>query len=173
MKNALLTTAGLAAIVLAGSVGCSGKDGGSSKDSTSSSPATTSTSSTSTTEAAPASPAAVAAPAPGSASISVDGQPSPLTGPVVCSTNEGKYSIAIGEAIVGVIVGLEPDASVVRGVGLGDVNGVVLNFTEGVPGDTATATKEGNTYTVTGVASGVDPAGKQVSKPFQIVATCP
>ena len=76
-------------------------------------------------------------------------------------------------AAVGVIVGLEPDASVVRGVGLGDVNGVVLNFTEGVPGDTATATKEGNTYTVTGVASGVDPAGKQVSKPFQIIATCP
>ena len=55
----------------------------------------------------------------------------------------------------------------------GDVNGVVPNFTEGVPGDTATATKEGNTYTVTGVASGVDPAGKQVSKPFQIVATRP
>ena len=61
----------------------------------------------------------------------------------------------------------------VRGVGLGDVNGVVLNFTEGVPGDTATATKEGNTYTVTGVASGVDPAGTQVSKPFQIVAIVP
>ncbi|MCB0941856.1 MAG: lipoprotein LpqH [Mycobacterium sp.] len=173
MKHALVTTVGVAAIVLAGSVGCSGKDGGSSEDSASSAPATTSTSSMSTTEAAPTSPAATASPAPGSASISVDGQPSPLTGPVVCSTNEGKYSIAIGEAIVGVIVGLEPDASVVHGVGLGDVNGVVLNFTEGVPGDTATATKEGNTYTVSGAASGVDSAGKQVSKPFEIVATCP
>ena len=45
----------------------------------------------------------------------------------------------------------------VRGVGLGDVNGVVLNFTEGVPGDTATATK-GNTYRDRRRASGVDPA---------------
>ena len=170
MNTALLTTVGVTAIVLAASVGCSGKDSDSGKDTTSSETASTSASATVTT---PPSPTAAAAPAPGSASISVDGQARPLTGPVVCATNEGRYSIAIGEAIVGVIVGLEPDASVVHGVGLGDVNGVVLNFTEGVPGDTATATKDGNTYTVTGAASGVDSAGKPVSKPFQIVATCP
>jgi hypothetical protein len=58
---------------------------------------------------------------------------------VVCATTDGKFSIAIGDVITGVIVGLEQDASKVRGVGLGDVNGVVLNCTDGVPGDTATA----------------------------------
>lgn len=170
MKTAFLTTVATAAIVLAGSVGCLGKVGDSHQETRST--ATTSNNAPAAVSPTP-SPSAGAAPAPGAASISVDGQPTPLTGPVVCSTNEGKYSIAIGEAIVGVIVGLEPDASVVHAVGLGDVNGVVLNFTEGVPGDTAAATKDGNTYTVTGAASGVDAAGKQVSKPFQIVATCP
>ncbi len=71
------------------------------------------------------------------------------------------------------IVGLEQDASKVRGVGLGDVNGMVLNFTDGVPGNTATATKDGNTYIIKGTASGSDSAGNQVSKPFEVVATCP
>ncbi len=170
MKNVALTTLGATAIVLAAAAGCSGKDSGSGKDTASS---TTSSTSASTTVTTTPTPVTGAAPAAGSATITVDGQPRPSTGPVVCSTNEGKYSIAIGEAIVGVIVGLEPDASVVHGVGLGDVNGVVLSFTEGVPGQTATATKDGNTYTVTGTASGVDAAGTQVSKPFQIAATCP
>ncbi|ULN39656.1 lipoprotein LpqH [Mycolicibacterium crocinum] len=105
--------------------------------------------------------------------MTIDGQPRQVDGPVVCSTNDGKFSIAIGEVITGVIVGLEQDASKVRNVGLGDVNGVVLNFTDGVPGDTATATKDGNTYTIKGNASGSDSNGKQVSKPFEVVATCP
>ena len=50
---------------------------------------------------------------------------------------------------------------------------MVLNFTDGVPGDTASATKDGNTYTIKGNASGSDATGKQVSKPFEVVATCP
>jgi lipoprotein LpqH len=50
---------------------------------------------------------------------------------------------------------------------------VVCSTTDGVPGDTATATKDGNTYTIKGNASGSDATGKQVSKPFEIVATCP
>jgi lipoprotein LpqH len=94
---------------------------------------------------------------------------------VVCSTTDGKFSIAIGEPIVGTIVGLEPDASVVHFVGLGNtVNGVVLSFTEGAPGNTATATKDGNNYKITGTATGTDTAnGQQISKPFEIDATCP
>jgi lipoprotein LpqH len=94
---------------------------------------------------------------------------------VVCSTTDGKFSIAIGEPIVGTIVGLEPDASVVHIVGLGNtVNGVVLSFTEGAPGNTATATKDGNNYKITGTATGTDTAnGQQISKPFEIDATCP
>jgi lipoprotein LpqH len=92
---------------------------------------------------------------------------------VVCSTTDGKFSIAIGEVITGVIVGLEPDASAVHNVGLGDVNGTVLSFTEGVPGNEATATKDGNHYTITGTATGSDNANQQVSKPFDIDVMCP
>ena len=74
-----------------------------------------------------------------------------------------------------IIVGLEPDASVVHGVGLGIVDGVVMSFTEGVPGNTATATKDGNTYNITGTASGVSEANpaEQITKPFDISVTCP
>ena len=92
---------------------------------------------------------------------------------MVCATNNGKFSIAIGEAITGVIVGLEPDASAVHDVGLGTINGVVLSFTEGAPGNNAGATKTGNSYHITGTATGMDNGAPQVSKPFTIDATCP
>jgi lipoprotein LpqH len=38
---------------------------------------------------------------------------------------------------------------------------------------TANATKNGNTYHITGNASGVDNAGKEVNKPFTVDVTCP
>ncbi|MCQ4365770.1 lipoprotein LpqH, partial [Mycobacterium gordonae] len=97
----------------------------------------------------------------------------PVSGPVVCETNQGKFSIAIGDIITGVIVGLEQDASAVRSAGLGTVDGVVLSFTEGAPGNSAKATKNGNAYQITGTATGVDNAGQQVSKTFEVDATCP
>ena len=170
MEKRLFAAVGVATILLAGSVGCSSKGTSSGASSTK---ASTSTSASSATTTSSESATGTAAAGPGSATVTVDGQPRPVDGPVVCQTMDGKFSIAIGEVITGVIVGLEPDASTVHGVGLGDVNGVVLSFTEGVPGDTATATKDGNTYTVTGSASGVDAANQPVSKPFEIVATCP
>jgi lipoprotein LpqH len=73
----------------------------------------------------------------------------------------------------GIIVGLEPDGSAVHNAGLGTVDGVVMSFTEGVPGNDAKATKTGNSYKVTGNASGVDNAGQQVNKPFEVDVTCP
>ncbi|WP_445170289.1 lipoprotein LpqH [Mycolicibacterium sp. Dal123E01] len=158
MRTHLVSAVGAVAILMVGAVGCS-------KDDSSSDAKTTSA----TTGAAATTTAARGA----GATVTVDGQAKKVDGPVVCATTDGKFSIAIGDVITGVIVGLEPDASKVRGVGLGDVNGVVLNFTDGVPGDTATATKDGNTYTIKGNASGSDAAGKQVSKPFEVVATCP
>ena len=167
MNVKVLSVVGAVGIVMVGGVSCSKEDNSSDAKTTS---ATTSTAGTTTS----ASAATTSAAAGGSgAKVTIDGQPKQVDGPVVCSTNDGKFSIAIGEVITGVIVGLEQDASKVRNVGLGDVNGVVLNFTDGVPGDTATATKDGNTYTITGNASGSDSNGKQVSKPFEVVATCP
>ena len=37
-------------------------------------------------------------------------------------------------------------------------------FSEGAPGNNASATKNGNTYHITGTASGVDNAGQQVNR---------
>ncbi|KAA0109630.1 lipoprotein LpqH [Mycolicibacterium sp. P1-5] len=159
MTVRFVSVVGAVGILMISGVGCSTDD--SSGDAKTTSPTTATAATTGGT-------------AGGSgAKVTVDGQAKQLDGPVVCATMDGKFSIAIGEVITGVIVGLEQDASKVRGVGLGEVNGVVLNFTDGVPGDTATATKDGNTYTVTGTASGSDSSGKQVSKPFEVVATCP
>ena len=91
---------------------------------------------------------------------------------MVCSTTNGKFSIAVGDMLTGVIVGLEQDGSAVHNAGLGTVNGVVMSFTEGVPGNSATAVKTGNNYKITGTASGVDNSGQQVNKDFAIDVTC-
>ena len=156
MKRELLIAIAAVTIV-AGAAGCSSGNKASGPSSSSATPSSTSTS----------------AAAAGETKVTVDGQPQNVSGPVVCATNNGKFSIAIGEAITGVIVGLEPDGSAVHDVGLGTINGVVLSFTEGAPGNTASATKTGNSYHITGTATGMDNGGQQVSKPFTIDATCP
>ena len=58
---------------------------------------------------------------------------------------------------------------------LGNIDGVSLGFTPGVPGGSAEATKDGNTYKITGTATGVDMANplQPATKPFEIVVTCP
>jgi lipoprotein LpqH len=151
-----LSIAVAAATILAGVAGCAGGN----KAPVSSSSSATAASST------PAAP-------DGATKVIVGGQPQNVTGPVVCSTTDGRFSIAIGDVITGVIIGLEPDASAVHNAGLGSVDGVIMNFTEGVPGENASATKTGNIYKITGTASGVDSTGQQVHKPFEVNVTCP
>lgn len=165
MKRELLIAVGVATLLLAG---CSKDD----KTSGSSSSAASSSSTASGAVTSSATPAAPAA-ATGETKVILAGQPQPVSGPVVCETNQGKFSIAIGDMITGVIVGLEQDASSVRNAGLGTVDGVVISFTEGAPGNSAKATKTGNAYQITGTATGVDNAGKEVSKTFEVDATCP
>ncbi|MHA7651727.1 lipoprotein LpqH [Mycobacterium sp. ML4] len=167
MKRELLIALGATTLVV-GMAGCS-KDEKSSG--TSSSSATSSSAPTSSTAAA--SPTASTPAAAGATKVIIGGQAQNVSGPVVCETNQGKFSIAIGDMMTGVIVGLEQDASAVRNAGLGTVDGVVLSFTEGAPGNSAKATKNGNTYQITGTATGVDNAGQQVSKTFEVDATCP
>jgi len=157
---------GIAAVtIVAGVAGCSVGNKASGPSSSSATPSGTSSSAAASTST----PAAAA----GETKVIIDGEPQNVSGPVVCATNDGKFSIAIGEAITGVIVGLEPDGSVVHDVGLGTINGVALSFTEGAPGNSAGATKSGNAYHITGTATGMDNVGLQVSTPFTIDATCP
>ncbi len=114
--------------------------------------------------------------------VIVDGQIQNVTGSVVCTTTAGSVNIAIGGPTAGgagvptAIGAVLTDANppVVRSVALGNVNGVSL----GVGGTTgkATATKNGNSYKITGTASGVDmssPLAGPVNKPFEIDVTCP
>jgi lipoprotein LpqH len=167
VKRGLLIAVGAAALVAA-AAGCSSDNkasGPSSSSAISSNAAASSTSAAATTS--------TAAPAPGETRVLIGGAPQNVTGPVVCATNGGKFSIAVGDMVTGIIVGLEQDASAVHSAGLGTVDGVVLSFTEGAPGNTATATKTGNAYVITGTATGVDNAGKDVSKPFEVDVTCP
>jgi ipoprotein LpqH len=157
------------ATAIAGVTGCSSGNKSSGPASNSAAPSSATSGSGASGTAAPPPP-----PATPPAKITVDGQPLPVTDPVDCNSKDGKFSIAIGQPFIGVIVALEQDASVVHLVGLGDINGLNYNFTEGVPGQSATATKSGNTYHVTGTASGTDNKGKQqAAKPFTVDVTCP
>ena len=157
MKRELLIVVATTTLV-AGIAGCSGGN-------KSSAPPSSSATASSTT------PAASGA----ETKVTVGGQVQPVNGPVVCATNDGKFSIEIGEVFTGVIVGLEPDGSVVHNAGLGTVNGVVMSFTEGAPGNNATIAKNGKTYHITGTATGIDDknGNKPVSQPFTVDATCP
>jgi lipoprotein LpqH len=168
-----LLIAGAAAAIVAGVASCSNDSKTptpSSSSATSASAATSSTTSSTSGTLSSSAPAAAGT----DAKVTVGGQPLPVSGPVDCSTHDGRFSIAIGEVITGVIVGLEPDGSAVHYAGLGTVNGVVMSFTEGAPGNNATATKSGNTYHIAGTATGVDDKnGQQISQPFTVDATCP
>jgi ipoprotein LpqH len=157
------------ATAIAGVTGCSSGNKSSGPASSSAAPSSATSGPGASGTAAPPPP-----PATPPAKITFDGQPLPVTDPVDCNSKDGKFSIAIGQPFIGVIVALEQDASVVHLVGLGDINGLNYNFTEGVPGQSATATKSGNTYHVTGTASGTDNKGKQqATKPFTVDVTCP
>jgi len=84
-------------------------------------------------------------------------------------------NIAIGEATTGIAaVVSEGDAPTVTSIGLGNVNGVTLGYAAGAGGE-AKAEKDGNTYKITGTATGIDMANPMtpVNKPFEIEVTCP
>ena len=69
----------------------------------------------------------------------------------------------------------EGDSPAVQSVGLGNVNGVTLGYQSGVDQGNAEASKDGQTYKITGTATGVDMANplEPVNKPFEIEVTCP
>lgn len=162
-----------AAIVAAGLAGCSSKpeEGTRPAAGTATTAGVTETSGTLRATSGTASVTAGA----GSATVTIDGQPREVQGQVVCTTAMGNLSIAVGEQATGVAVVMAPDASRVTSVGLGNVDGVTLGYQEGAPGGSATASKEGQAYTISGTATGVDMANpmQPVTKPFEIAVTCP
>ena len=164
MKRGFVVAVGAAAIVIAGLSGCS------SDEKKSESPAT---SAEATTGAGTAS--ATAAPSGGGTKVSIDGQDQNVSGTVVCSAMGGNMNIAIGGAATGIAAVVSEDGSNVTSVGLGNVNGVTLGYTSGTGQGEAKATKDGNNWTISGTATGIDMANpmQPVNKPFEIAVTCP
>ncbi|OBA61116.1 hypothetical protein A5647_11965 [Mycobacterium sp. 1100029.7] len=156
MKRELTVAVAGAAILVAGLSGCS-----SDKKSTSGSSSGASSSAT--------------ASGGGGTKVVIDGKDQNVTGSVVCSTAGGNVNIAIGGAATGIAAVLtDANPPQVTSVGLGNVNGVTLAYAAAGGGGNASATKNGNSYKITGTATGVDMANptSPVNKPFEIDVTC-
>lgn len=154
MKRGFLVAVGGAAIVIAGLAGCSS---GEKKSETSG-------------------PTSSAASAEGKTTVTIDGKDQKIQGTVVCSTMGGNTNIAIGDATTGIgAVVSSGDKPTVQSVGLGNVNGVTLGYQTGTGQGDAKVEKDGNTYKLSGTATGVDMANplQPVNKPFEIEVTCP
>jgi ipoprotein LpqH len=162
VKRGFLVAVGGAAIVVVGLSGCGSDE-----------------------KAEPESPATSAEAATGggsdtdsSAKVMIDGNDQNIQGAVTCATTGGTINIAFGQADaaagLGAVLG-EGDPPTVQSVALGNIDGVTLGFAPGTPGANAEATKDGNTYKITGTATGVDMANplQPVTKPFEIEVTCP
>ena len=108
------------------------------------------------------------------AKVTIDGKDQNVQGTTVCTKTPGNITIAVGGSSTGISVVLT-DASPpqVKAVQLGNVNGVTLQYAQGSQGNAA-VTVDGNTYKVTGTATGVDMANpmQPTNKPFEVDATC-
>ena len=166
VKRGFVVAVGGAAIVIAGLSGCSSDDKKSeSSDSTSASASASDTGSASAT----------AAPSGGGTKVTIDGQDQNVAGNVVCQAAGGNMNIAIGSGGTAIAAVVSEDASKVTSVGLGSLNGVALGYTAGTGQGDAKATKDGNNWTITGTATGLDMANpmQPVNKPFEIQVACP
>ena len=109
-----------------------------------------------------------------SSKVIIDGKDQNVQGTTICTKAGGNISIAVGGNQTGISVVLaDANPLGVKAVQLGNVNGVTLQYAQGGQGNAA-ATKDGNTYKVTGTATGIDMANptQPVNKPFEIDATC-
>lgn len=166
MKRGFVVAVGGMAILVAGLSGCSSDEKKSESDSTA-------TSAEATSEAG--SETATASSGAGETKVTIDGQDQQVSGTVVCTTMGGNMNIAIGDAATGIAVVVSEDGSQVQSVGLGNVNGVTLGYQNGTGQGDAKAEKDGNNWTVSGTATGVDMANplQPVNKPFEIAVACP
>jgi ipoprotein LpqH len=154
VKCGFVVAVGGAAIVIAGLSGCSSDDKKSETSGETSS----------------------AASSQGKSTVTIDGKDQAVQGTVVCSSMGGNMNIAIGDAATGIAAVVSSgDEPTVQSVGLGNVNNVTLGYQAGAGQGEAKAEKDGNTYKISGTATGIDMANpmQPVNKPFEIQVTCP
>lgn len=174
MKRGFLVAVGGAAIVVAGLSGC----GSDEKKAESESPATSAEATTGGGATTGGEAPQVGTDTSSAAKVTIDGKDVAIEGSATCVTTGGTTNIAFGStgAAAGIVVVLgQGDPPPVQSVALGNIDGVTLGFTPGVPGGSAEATKDGNTYKITGTATGMDMANpmQAATKPFEIVVPCP
>lgn len=111
----------------------------------------------------------------GDAKVLVGGQPREVRGDVSCFLYGGKVTISIGPMGNPVAAMITEADTRVSSVSLGNVDGVTLGYLDGAATGSATATKDGNSYRITGTATGVDTKNpmQPYSRPFEIDVTCP
>jgi ipoprotein LpqH len=119
-----------------------------------------------------------------SAKVVVEGQEQKVPEPVVCTTTDDTVNITTGDpqspAGIGAVL-TTADPPEVESVGLGIVDGVTLGYGKdmgaptGVNQSNAEATKDGNTYKITGTAMGFDTVNpmEPVYTGFELEVTCP
>jgi ipoprotein LpqH len=117
-------------------------------------------------------------PAPGPAEkVVIDGQTQQVAGPVSCTPANGNINIGIGDPTNGIgAVISTANPPIVQAVGLGNLTGVTLGYSAGAPNQgNVQATKNGNSYTIKGTATGVNMANPQqaLTKSFEMDVTCP
>jgi lipoprotein LpqH len=109
--------------------------------------------------------------------VTVAGQNQNVSGQTTCTPSNGNINIGMGDPTNGVgAVVSDANPPAVHSVGLGSVNGVTLGFADAAPNNPGNAqvTKTGNSYKITGTATGVDTSNQQaVTKPFEMDVTCP
>jgi len=124
--------------------------------------------------------ASSSAPAAAGPQLIVDGQNQNVTGQITCNSANGNTAIGIGDATAGLGAVVSNDnPPIVHSVGLGNVNGVTLGFSDAAPNQAsnAGAALNGKSYAIKGTASGVDMSNpqqpKQVTRSFELDVTCP
>lgn len=101
-------------------------------------------------------------------------------GPVTaigCETGDGLTTISIESDVHSTVTLTEGEAPNVESVNIGDVwsEGPSLVYMAGLSGSPVVASRDGGSYTVTGIGMGADPADPSVpvDTPFDIAVTCP
>jgi len=117
---------------------------------------------------------------PAGPQVIVDGKNQSVSGPVTCKPVGDNINIGIGDPAKGVGAVVSKDnPPIVHAVGLGNVDGITLGFSDAAKGQggNAGAAVGDNAIQIKGTATGADVSDphqpKPVTKPFEIDVTCP
>jgi ipoprotein LpqH len=111
------------------------------------------------------------------ATVVLDGQPLTIRSQPSCIQSAGSGEILISvDASQGIAVTLNGNPPQVDSMSLGTINGVAFTYVPGLDDTSPVATRDGNTFKISGTASGIEDWSnplQRVHKPFEIDVTCP